>query len=85
MKKIALVFVLSLAIPSITFAQNKPCSGKKGGISHCDGSSFVCNDGSYSQSKKDCSSVRGNSNPSTNSSVTEKTDSANIKKQKTNQ
>jgi hypothetical protein len=82
MKKITFVFVLSLALTSIAFAQNKPCSGKKGGISHCDGSSFVCNDGSYSQSKKDCSSVIGNSKPSNNSSVTEKTDSANIKKQK---
>ena len=85
MKKIALVFVLSLAIPSITFAQNTPCSGKKGGISHCDGSSFVCNDGSYSKSKKDCSSVFGNSNQSKKSLVNEKTDSTNTEKQKTNQ
>jgi hypothetical protein len=85
MKKIALVFVLSLAIPSITFAQNTPCSGKKGGISHCEGSKFVCNDGSHSQSKKDCSSVLGNSNQSNKSSVTEKTDSTNTEKQKTNQ
>lgn len=36
-------------------AENTPCSGKKGGISHCDGSKFVCNDGSYSRSKKSCS------------------------------
>lgn len=34
----------------------KPCSGAKGGISHCtsDGR-FVCNDGSLSQSKRLCS------------------------------
>lgn len=34
----------------------KPCSGAKGGISHCtsDGQ-FVCNDGSLSRSKKICS------------------------------
>ncbi len=34
----------------------KPCSGAKGGISHCtsDGR-FVCNDGSLSQSKRFCS------------------------------
>ncbi len=31
----------------------QPCSGKKGGASHCDGSKFVCNDGSISASKKD--------------------------------
>ncbi|QLK60077.1 hypothetical protein GE278_04430 [Enterobacteriaceae bacterium Kacie_13] len=34
----------------------QPCSGSKGGIAHCtsDGS-FVCNDGSLSQSKRFCS------------------------------
>jgi len=36
-------------------ARNYPCSGSKGGVSHCDGERFVCNDGSYSQSKKTCS------------------------------
>jgi endonuclease G len=35
-------------------AGGKPCSGKKGGISHCEGSQFVCNDGSSSKSTKDC-------------------------------
>lgn len=33
---------------------NRPCSGKKGGISHCQGTLFVCNDGSHSQSKRSC-------------------------------
>jgi hypothetical protein len=28
---------------------------KKRGVSHCEGSKFVCNDGSYSRSKKSCS------------------------------
>ncbi|AWI51386.1 hypothetical protein DDU33_07760 [Actinobacillus porcitonsillarum] len=32
----------------------QPCSGKKGGISHCSGGKFVCNDGSISASKKKC-------------------------------
>lgn len=36
-------------------AQNTPCSGKKGGISHCEGTKFVCKDGSTSQSQKNCS------------------------------
>lgn len=33
----------------------QPCSGSKGGVSHCtaDGK-FVCNDGSVSRSKKVC-------------------------------
>jgi len=34
---------------------NTPCSGAKGGISHCAGDLFVCNDGSISGSKKVCS------------------------------
>ncbi|EFA4760770.1 hypothetical protein E2929_12725 [Escherichia coli] len=36
-------------------AGRKPCSGSKGGISHCTaGGKFVCNDGSISASKKTC-------------------------------
>lgn len=35
-------------------AGGKPCSGKKGGISLCEGSQFVCNAGSVSKSAKDC-------------------------------
>ncbi|WP_421567604.1 hypothetical protein [Stenotrophomonas sp. PD6] len=38
-------------------AGNTPCSGAKGGISHCAGGSFVCNDGSISASKKICSAA----------------------------
>lgn len=39
--------------PLTTYARNYPCSGKKGGVSHCtsDGK-FVCNDGTISKSKK---------------------------------
>ena len=48
-----------LALPFIAHATNTPCSGKKGGISHCDSSTFVCNDGSTSASKKDCSVYMG--------------------------
>ncbi|WP_201505165.1 hypothetical protein [Psychrobacter aestuarii] len=36
-------------------AQNKPCSGKMGGISHCEGTKFVCKNGKISQSKRNCS------------------------------
>lgn len=32
----------------------EPCSGKKGGISHCSGGKFICNDGSVSRSKQIC-------------------------------
>ncbi|HBR7638648.1 MULTISPECIES: YdcA family protein [Klebsiella pneumoniae complex] len=46
----------SIFLPIISFAKNYPCSGKKGGVSHCssDGK-FVCNDGTKSKSKKICS------------------------------
>ncbi len=51
--KIILLTLLLLPLTSLAAA---PCSGKKAGISHCDGSQFVCNDGSVSKSVKDCSS-----------------------------
>jgi hypothetical protein len=38
-------------------AANYPCSGRKGGVSHCMGQYFVCNDGTTSQSKKICSAA----------------------------
>ena len=46
-----------LAGSGAVHAANTPCSGKKGGVSHCLGSYFVCNDGSTSQSKKTCTSA----------------------------
>lgn len=51
--KIILLALLTFSFSSWSAA---PCSGKKGGISHCNGTQFVCNDGSESKSKKDCSS-----------------------------
>ncbi|MEY3787927.1 MAG: hypothetical protein RLZ75_2134 [Pseudomonadota bacterium] len=50
-----LLFIL-LSIPVTGWGGGGPCSGKKAGISHCDGAQFVCNDGSFSKSTKDCSS-----------------------------
>ena len=56
-----ILLILLLLLPISTIAGGKPCSGKKGGISHCEGSQFVCNDGSSSKSTKDCSSyISGN-------------------------
>jgi endonuclease G len=55
MKKFFCVYVILFAVSFTVNAQNAPCSGKKGGISHCDEARFVCNDGSYSRSKKSCS------------------------------
>jgi hypothetical protein len=53
-KSILLMLLLMLTVPLST-AANYPCSGKKGGVSHCAGERFVCNDGSISGSKKICS------------------------------
>lgn len=47
--------VLMLAMsPSWADAKNTPCSGKKGGVSHCAKGKFICKDGSISASKKIC-------------------------------
>jgi endonuclease G len=68
MKKLFWILIVVLILPFTVMAQNTPCSGKKGGVSHCKGTKFVCNDGSYSQSKKACSNEqeenRVNTNPS---------------------
>ncbi|EPN2069656.1 YdcA family protein [Acinetobacter baumannii] len=56
MKQVILSLLLVLSSLSVAEAGRgrQPCSGKKGGVSHCDGSKFVCNDGSISASKKIC-------------------------------
>lgn len=57
MNKIAIIGLL--LFPLMGNAANLPCSGNKGGINHCEGSKFVCNDGSTSSSTKDCAVVFG--------------------------
>lgn len=53
--------LVGMALAAFVFASgaataaNQPCSGKKGGISHCVGALFICVDGSPSQSKRNCS------------------------------
>lgn len=58
MKKLIplLAFSLLITMQAEAARGRQPCSGSKGGISHCtsDGR-FVCNDGSLSQSKRFCS------------------------------
>ena len=52
-------FVLLVALAAFSGSAlpgNTPCSGSKGGVSHCQGALFICNDGTTSQSKKICSS-----------------------------
>jgi endonuclease G len=84
-----IIFLLLLLLPLSSWA-GVPCSGKKAGISHCNGSQFICNDGSTSKSTKDCSSFfnteqlltnpASTSTPSVAQSNTEITRSGNILK-----
>jgi len=53
----ALVLWSAGAMPAL--AANTPCSGSKGGISHCEGETFVCRDGSASGSRKSCPAYTG--------------------------
>lgn len=50
-----LIIGMTLSLQADASRGRKPCSGSKGGISHCttDGQ-FVCNDGTISKSKKIC-------------------------------
>ena len=55
MKKLALILVMGTLVSFYADAGRKPCSGSKGGISHCTaGGKFVCIYGSISASKKTC-------------------------------
>ncbi|TBY60413.1 hypothetical protein E0H46_31435 [Rhizobium leguminosarum bv. viciae] len=49
----------SCMLSSSALATNTPCSGKKGGIDHCQGSTFICRDGSVSGSRKSCEAAMG--------------------------
>lgn len=51
---VATLAITLMALSASADAQNTPCSGKKGGINHCSGGKFVCNDGSISKSKRIC-------------------------------
>lgn len=58
MKKILSLLALMMLVTMQAEAARgrQPCSGSKGGISHCTAEGgFICNDGSLSQSKRICS------------------------------
>ena len=50
----ACLLLFCIALAGSAHAANTPCSGSKGGIAHCAGERFVCNDGSISASKRIC-------------------------------
>ena len=60
------IILLALLLLPLTSWSSAPCSGKKAGISHCNGSQFICNDGSVSKSTKDCSSYLSGKQQQTN-------------------
>jgi endonuclease G len=55
MTRLIAVFLISLVLPFAASAQKTPCLGAEyGGISHCEGTRFVCNNGKYSGSRSVC-------------------------------
>lgn len=58
MKTIAICALLATLLAGFSLDADargrEPCSGSKGGVAHCSGTRFVCNDGSLSASKKLC-------------------------------
>lgn len=72
--RLLLLIALCLTIPT-TYARgggrggeggkNYPCSKSKGGVNHCEGTKFICNDGSTSKSKEDCDSSYIDTKPDT--------------------
>lgn len=54
---VTLIALLALALHPAS--ANTPCSGRKGGIDHCQGETFICRDGSVSASKKSCEATMG--------------------------
>ena len=63
---------LLLLISANGFAADlPPCSGNKGGINHCEGTQFICNDGKVSGSKKDCTAFMGQTPATANPSASQ--------------
>jgi hypothetical protein len=62
-------FAVFLAPAAAEARGNRPCSGKKGGVSHCSGSKFICNDGSMSASKRSCGGSDGDASSGSGGSI----------------
>lgn len=67
MKKLLAGFMILFC--SLVFAGREPCSGSKGGIAYCEGDSFVCKDGSYSNSTSQCPVTQYGNKPSKIASI----------------
>lgn len=53
--RVVVIAIMAIGLAGAAEARNSPCSGKKGGISHCQGKIFICKNGTTSQSKRSCS------------------------------
>ena len=49
-----IALVTSCLIMAPANARNYPCSGSRGGVQKCVDGRFLCNDGTFSKSKKVC-------------------------------
>lgn len=56
---VLIALAVALGVSTRAEATNTPCSGHKGGIDHCQGSTFIFNDGSVSASRKSCQAYMG--------------------------
>lgn len=57
--RLLITLLLTFGLAHLSQAANYPCSGKKGGVARCDGALWLCNDGSISGSKRNCSAAYG--------------------------
>lgn len=76
------MLALTFSNPAMAERGNKICSGSKGGISHCSGGKYVCNDGTASRTTKTC---RSNNSTSASKFVNNKKSSATQKTSRSNQ
>ena len=74
----AIVLLLCLCSTLPAWSANQPCSGRKGGVAHCQGELFVCNDGSISGSRKICSSAAAAPARALTQSLTRNSPAANV-------
>ena len=54
MKIAVITIIFCFTLINTSYAKNRPCSGKNGGVSHCKNEEFVCRDGSISKSELIC-------------------------------
>lgn len=53
-----ILLMLCASVPAVAWSNGRqPCDRGAGGVSHCEGRFFVCNNGQVSRSKKVCGSA----------------------------